>query len=160
MVQHSFEESSSQIDKDVQTLFFGFQSSTSRPNSLRGIKFAALHHALLSLGNLASDHAFYLDPDVAKRASDYLGLISKNLDIDPPRFFPQDGEAAVFTWNIGEIKRLFTVDADELDLMYVNTRSSIRCDHLLPEGREEQIASILEELGARSSASSAMDGDV
>jgi hypothetical protein len=128
--------------------------SSARPNSLRGEKFAALHHTLLTLSTLHDDHDYHLPRNVAQRASDFLGVLSKNLDIDPPLFFPQDGEAAVFTWDVGSIKRLLTVDSDELDLMAVNRKNMVRCDYDLPSDPEEQLGELITLLGVQITSSS------
>lgn len=155
-----FDDSADQKRKQW-TIVRNHYRSSSRPNSLRGLRFAALYEALHTLGTLPEDHQFHLDPVVAKRASNYLGMISTNLDIEPPRLFPQDGEAAVFTWDIGPIKRLFTVDVDDVDLTDVNRNTMMRCDHELPEDWREQFPALLQELGGKILAfsSSATDGD-
>lgn len=141
--------SSNAVESDTYSVFLSESAAASRPNSLRGAKFAALQEALLTLASFPEGHDFHLDQAAATRASSFLGLLSNNLDIDPPRLFPQDGEAAVFTWDLGAVKRLLTVDAEEEDLMDINRNTMMRCDYDLPIEEELRLAALLDELGAQ-----------
>lgn len=159
---HAVNEAGSAAPGQPGAVYFAGLTVGSRPNSLRGAKFAALQETLLTLSTFPSDHEYHLDAGAAARASSYLGILANNLDIDAPRFFPQDGEAAVLTWDLGVVKRLLTIDADEEDLMDINRRTMVRCDHELPEDVQERLGALLEELGAQhlTFANSSADADV
>lgn len=141
--------SSSETAAVCQRITYHSILPTSRPNSLRGVRFAALHETLLTLSTLPEEHPYYLGVAAATRASNYLGILANNLDIDPPRLFTEDGEAAVFTWDLGKVKRLLTVDAEEEDLMDIDRATMVRCDHTLPSDDDLRLGALLNELGSQ-----------
>ncbi|MGP4752854.1 hypothetical protein [Agrobacterium pusense] len=134
------------------------QSSASSQSNYRAVKFAALQEALHSVSKLDEDDAFHLDSFVCARASDLLGAISANLTIAPPRFFPQDGEVATFTWDTPSVKRLLSVEVDDVDILDINKLTYVKCAHEGPQHIDEQVTFILRELGAENSASNSSMG--
>ncbi|MFK0330727.1 hypothetical protein ACIQUB_06345 [Rhizobium sp. NPDC090275] len=150
-VQVAPSSSSSSASVEPLSYYTAELVSYARPNSVRSAKFSAVQEALLTLCMLPEEHPLYLDPKASSRASALLGVLSSNLNISPPKLFPQDGEAAVLTWDLGMIKRLLTVDADDTDLMDISRRTFMRCDHELPEDETQQLSALLTELGAQHS---------
>ncbi len=140
------------IEKSTQS------SAVDASHNSRGAKFAALQEALYSVSRLDSSDSFFLGVETCTRASVILGLISSNLNIAPPRFLPQDGEVAIFTWDTPHLKRLLTIDPEEVDLMDINKSNYMKCTHEAPENLDEQLSFVLNELGAGSSASNSYAG--
>lgn len=122
------------------------ESSLPKLDNFRKWHYLSLQKALFSLSHLDEEDDFHITPEVAERASVVLGIIAENIDIDPPKFFPQDGEAAVFTWEEGNIKRFLTVDDEDIDLMDLEKTSFIQCSYDLPEDGNEQLSFALKEL--------------
>ena len=127
-------------------------SVVDRSHNVRHARFAALRDALKSVTKLDEDDSFYLTPEVSARATDFLSVISANLKIDPPKFLPQDGEVAVFTWETALAKRFLSIDLDELDLLDVNKSTFVKCAHSVPPGVDEWTF-FINELGASLNAS-------
>lgn len=131
------------------------ESSVVKSNhNVRFARFAALQEALKSVSKLDEDDCFYLSPEVSIRASDFLSVIANNLTIEPPKFLPQDGEVAVFTWETLQTKRFLSIDPTEVDLLDVSTESFIKCAHVVPPHAEE-LAFIIRELGSAINSSNA-----
>ncbi len=128
-------------------------SAVDTSHNSRRAKFAALQEALYSVSRLDSSDSFFLGEETCARASVMLGLISNNLKISPPRFLPQDGEVAIFTWDTPQFKRLLTVDAEDVDIMDINKTNYMKCTHEAPQDLDAQLSFVLSELGAGSSAS-------
>jgi hypothetical protein len=129
-------------------------SSVARNQNYRSTRFLALYETLKSLPELPEDDIFHLSLEVCDRAVDFVGLIAANLTIDPPRFFPQDGEAAVFTWDDGTVKRLLTLDAEDIDILDVHKETFMKCPHNIPNDKEKRQTFILTELGRYAQSSS------
>lgn len=134
-------------------------SSPGKGHNLRYAQFLALHEALCAVGNLPPDSGLFLPQDVVVRARDMLGLISANFKIEPPKFFPQEGEAAVFTWDDGKLKRLLTIDSEEADYMAVDKESFISCRHDVPASPPLSIGFFLKELGSLSTSAGTTEQD-
>lgn len=116
-------------------------------NDYRRHHYLSLQKTLSTLSKLSEDNSFYLSPAVTERASRLLGIIYQNVSIDAPKFFPQDGEAVVFTWDDVTVKRFLTVDDEELDLLDMEKTNYVRCRYAMPEAPEDQISFALNELG-------------
>lgn len=115
-------------------------------NNIRQMHFLSLQKILVELSGLSEEDDFYLSPEVAHRASEILGAICQNIDIEAPRFFPQDGEAAVFTWDGFNIKRFLTVDEEDIDILDLEKTNFIKCKHEMPVERDEQLSFAIKEL--------------
>jgi hypothetical protein len=117
----------------------------------RAERYASLQEVLRTLALFPDDDGFHLEKEVADRASDFLGFLSENVNIDAPLFFPQDGDAAVFTWDFGAVKRLLTLDVDEASSQDIHKRTFVRCRH---DFGDADYYTIMSELGATLSPSS------
>lgn len=127
----------------------------------RHARFMALQEAIRGMSLLPLGHQFFLHQAAADKASDFLGFVAENLDIDAPKLFSQDGEAAVFTWDRGVLKQLVTVDEDDdFDIMDINTTTFMRCHHEISNDAN-RYSSVMRELRAKTSSMSVpMEGDV
>jgi hypothetical protein len=128
-------------------------TTVSRNHNYRTSRFLALYEVLKSLAKLPEDDSFHLAPHVCDKAADFVGLIATNLTIDAPLFFPQDGEAAVFTWDNGTVKRLLTVDSEDVDILDVNKNTFVKCSHSTPADDSNKYAFALAELAKYSTSS-------
>lgn len=129
-------------------------SVVSRSHNVRYAKFAALQDALRSVTKLDEDDSFYLSPEVSARAADLLSVICTNLAIEPPKFLPQDGEVAIFTWETAIAKRFLSIDTTEVDLLDVNKQTFVKCAHDVPPQADEWTF-IVKELGSIVNSSNA-----
>lgn len=134
-------------------------ASVDRSNNLRISRFAAVQGALQTMCRLPKDHDFHIDPATASKASDLLGLISENYDVSPPKVIPQDGEAVVFTWDFGELKRYLTVDEEEIDVMDLHKTRRIRCVHEIAIEGDHPYAALAQMIGVKSTSTTLMDND-
>lgn len=127
-------------------------------NTGRSAKFSALQEALSKMGRLPAEHDFHVDGKAVVKASELLALLASNFDIDPPRVMPQDGEAVVFTWDFGELKRYLTVDPELVDIMDLHKALQMRCVHEIDaaDGREVY-PDLITLIGARPLSSTTAD---
>lgn len=109
---------------------------------------------------LPKDHDFHVESAAAGRASDLLGLISENFNITPPRVMPQDGEAVVFTWDYGDLKRYLTVDENDLDVMDLHKTRRVRCVHDIEVGGDQPYAALVKIIGVDPVPTTMMENDV
>ncbi|MCP8886611.1 hypothetical protein NF348_05805 [Devosia sp. XJ19-45] len=137
----------------VSNYYCASNSSTLSPNSARGQQFAALTSAVKKLSELPSYHSLYVDPEVCVRATDLLGLLSAQTDVDPPRLFPQDEETLALTWTQGRFIRMLSIDEDDLSLVDLDKKSQHRCLHELPA--DHSAANLLPALGVLPKVSTA-----
>lgn len=137
------------------------QSSVIQGNhNIRSARFSILQDALRSVTKLDEDDSFYLSPEVSARAANLLNVIRTNLTIEPPKFLPQDGEVAVFTWETPLAKRFLSIDETEVDLLDVHKNTFVKCAHEVPPQADE-VTFIVRELGsALNSSNSSTDSYV
>ncbi|MBB3393269.1 hypothetical protein FHT82_006063 [Rhizobium sp. BK275] len=99
---------------------------------------------------LPPDHDFHVDPSSITRASEFLAVLAENFDIDPPKVLPQDGEAVVFTWDYGTLKRYLTIDPEQVDVMDLNKSLKVRCVHeIMSDQDAEAYAKLVGVIGAK-----------
>lgn len=147
--------SSATVTPSVQIVEKSSQSSVvNRNHNIRFARFSALQEALRSVTKLDEDDSFYLSPEVSARAADLLSVICTNLTIEPPKFLPQDGEVAVFTWETSLAKRFLSIDSNEVDLLDVNKQTFVKCAHDVPPQADEWTF-IVRELGSGLNSSNA-----
>jgi hypothetical protein len=139
----------------------GHNSSSSAAPDIRTARFAALHEALRAMGELPEGHSFHVDAVTTAKAAGIIGFIAENFDVSVPQVFPQDGEAVVFTWGEGAMKRYLTIAGDDVDLMDVNKALRIRCEHNLSPNGSLEYNKLIDELGgAPISHSVSLEGNV
>ncbi len=148
-------------DTRLKTIDWPFSNETDyRPNSLRAFHFVALQRALQSMCTLPEDHEFHVDPAAARNAANLLGLVSENFNISPPRVLPQDGEAVVFTWDFGRLKRYLTVDEHEVDLMDLDKEMQSRQIHDIASDSGNSYTKLINILGIQPISTTTIGNDV
>lgn len=109
--------------------------------------YAAIQGAIHTMALLPETHSFHVDADAAHRASDLLGIMWENFQIEPPKVLPQDGEAVVFTWDHGDIKRYVTVDREDVDVMDLHKQMQVKCIHEVQFDNEHALSDFVNTIG-------------
>lgn len=135
--------------------------TTAKPNSARASHYSMLQQAIQTMCKLPLSHNLHVDAKAAQRASDILGMISENFEVSPPKVLPQDGEAVVFTWDFGDIKRYLSIDEEEVDVLDLHKTLMTRFSHEITIDGDHPYAAIIELVGSKpSSVTSSPDKDI
>ena len=109
--------------------------------------YEELFTAIKCMTELPHDNHFHLDALSGNLAMNLLGFIKEQVDVAPPKLYNQSGEAVVFTWDLGELKRYLTVAEDEIDLMHMSKISRFRCEETLTDHGKIDYRKLLSLLG-------------
>lgn len=145
---------------DTVVAWDGNNSATGSAYGFRSIRFSAVQEALANMGKLPSGHDFHVDEDITRRASDLIAVIAENFEVVPPKLFPQDGEAVVFTWDYGPVKRYLTVDDEDVSVMDLHKGTHFRCHHDVQEDGDAYYSALVKLIGASPLAHSVPDDNV
>lgn len=143
--RHSATESTSRSDEDPFYLYgcdfeiFVTQATATDNGTARWLgnspssadRLVMLHEAIAKLAALPPEHDMHIDAATRDQATVFLNLLAQQHG-PLPKIFPQDGEALVFTWDVGRRKRVVTVAGDDVSGMDIDPRLRVRCDYDLP----------------------------
>lgn len=156
-----YAESPTSLDQSstttTQMVWRGHNGSSTAPNFVRSDAYLNLVEAITVMSRLPVEHDFHVDREVALKASDILAVMYENFDISPPKVMSQEGDAVVFTWDYGDLKRYLTIDADEWDVMDLHKKLRMRCVHECEGEGREQIHELISVIGAHPFSSSTQD---
>lgn len=138
---------------------FNGNVSFSQGNTERACRYAAIQSAIHTMALLPESHSFHVDARAVYKASDLLGVMWENFHIEPPKVLPQDGEAVVFTWDHGDIKRYVTVDDEDVDVMDLHKTTQVKCIYEVQLDDEHAFSEFVNTIGLIPS-SSTVDHDV
>jgi len=129
-------------------------TNSSLSSDFVGKRFDALLEAIARLPTMPKFSEFYMEPDAAKKACDFLGLLRQNYDVTPPKIIPEENDTVVLTWDMGEYSRYLSVADDWYDLLDIHHTKNFRCKHEIPQDEQGALHVLVNQLHLPSKSTS------
>lgn len=98
------------VDSRNKTSFFNSRKNSDVNN------FFELQGDIVKMTLLPVDHDFHLNKDVASKAAHILSWLQSNTTAEAPRVINEEGDAVIFTWDDGSVKKYLCVDDSEVEI--------------------------------------------
>lgn len=105
------------------------------------------------MAKLPDDHELHMDEAVADCANRYLAILQNHTKASPPKIMNDCGEAALFTWTMGDVKRYLSVSPEDIGLLEIATKSGVKKSATISTPKEIPIALLANLFGTQDSSS-------
>ncbi|TYB89029.1 hypothetical protein [Oceaniovalibus sp. ACAM 378] len=107
--------------------------------------FHDLMGAISQMSNLPDRHHLHIDRNLSERAQSLLSIVCENTSAPAPKIKNEEGEAVVFTWRIGDVKKYLTIDDEQIDMLEVGPEDCTKSTNL-SNGGSLDLKSLLAEM--------------
>ena len=139
-VAHTWRQPSDGFTNWVLTI--GRNRSQSSLNNFRADRFNAVLSTVQLMGRVPQGHPLHIDPQLALRAVDFIGVLNQNLDVEVPKLLPIDDDTLILKWSKDGIDRSLTITLDDIDLVEKKPSAGFRCEHDLGADGEIDYAQV------------------